>query len=77
MHGHNPVQWATSGGEDYELLLTCDPAEVERLSLAFRKSTGTPLTVIGEIEAGKSGIVWLGADGNPVALPAGFEHFRG
>jgi thiamine-monophosphate kinase len=75
--GHDPVQWATSGGEDYELLLTCDPAEVERLSTAFRKSTGTPLTVIGEIEAGKSGIVWLDADGNPVALPAGFEHFRG
>lgn len=75
--GREPVPWAISGGEDYELLLTCDPAGVERLSSDFRKSTGTPLTVIGEIEAGKSGIVWIGADGNPVALPAGFEHFRG
>jgi thiamine monophosphate kinase len=71
------VQWATSGGEDYELLLTCDPGDVERLSTDFRRSTGTPLTVIGEIEAGTSGIVWIGADGNPALPPAGFEHFRG
>jgi thiamine-monophosphate kinase len=75
--GREPVQWATSGGEDYELLLTCDPGEVERLSTDFRRNTGTPLTVIGEIEAGTSGIVWIGPDGKPVALPAGFEHFRG
>ncbi len=75
--GHDSMQWATSGGEDYELLLTCDPGDVERLSTDFRRSTGTPLSVIGEIEAGNSGIVWLGADGNPVTLPAGFEHFRG
>ena len=75
--GREPVEWATSGGEDYELLLTCDPGDVERLSTDFRRSTGTPLTVIGEIEAGTSGIVWIGADGNPALPPAGFEHFRG
>ena len=75
--GREPVHWATAGGEDYELLLTCDPADVERLSADFRRSTGTPLTVIGKIEAPGSGMVWLGANGNPVAPPAGFEHFRG
>ena len=75
--GHDPMQWATSGGEDYELLLTCDPGDVERLSDDLRRSSGTPLTVIGEIEAGRSGIVWIGADGSPAILPAGFEHFRG
>jgi len=75
--GHEPIQWAIAGGEDYELLLTCEPGDAERLSADFRAGTGTSFTVIGEIQAGKPGIDWIGADGRPVPLPAGFEHFRG
>jgi thiamine-monophosphate kinase len=74
--GRDARAWATGGGEDYELLLTCDPADVERLARELRRSTGTPLTVIGEVEAGPPDIRWLGPDGAPVALPRGFEHFR-
>jgi thiamine-monophosphate kinase len=74
--GRDPVEWATSGGEDYELLLTCAPGELDRLLREFRRSTGTPLTVIGEVEAGRAGIVWLGPDDHPVVPGAGYEHFR-
>jgi thiamine-monophosphate kinase len=75
--GRDPLEWATGGGEDYELLLTCDPAAVDRLSREFRRSTGTPLTVIGEVEAGPAAIRWLGRNGQPVTMGAGYEHFRG
>ena len=74
--GRDPLTWAASGGEDYELLVTCDPAEADRLARELQRSTGTPLTVIGEVEAGPAEIRWLGLDGRSVAPGAGFEHFR-
>ncbi|MBI2525295.1 MAG: thiamine-phosphate kinase [Candidatus Rokubacteria bacterium] len=75
--GRDPIEWAAAGGEDYELLLTCDPASVEALGAGLRAATGTPLTVIGEVEGPGAGIVWLGPEGRPVAVRAGYEHFGG
>jgi thiamine-monophosphate kinase len=74
--GGEALAWATGGGEDYELLLTCDPGEVERLARELPRDTGTPLTVIGEVEAGRDGIRWVGPEGHAVTLGAGYEHFR-
>ena len=46
--------WATGGGEDYELLLTCDAGGRLRARRAGSASaTGTALTVIGEVAAGE------------------------
>jgi len=75
--GRNPIEWAAAGGEDYELLVTCAPEAAAALARGLREATGTPLTVVGEIEGGKSGIHWIGADGEPLAVGSGFEHFRG
>lgn len=75
--GRDPVSWATAGGEDYELLLTCEPGRVEELAHELHRATGTALTVIGETVADKAEIVWVDADGRPVSLAAGYEHFRG
>ena len=74
--GGDALAWATRGGEDYELLVTCDPREVERLARELPQDTGTALSVIGEVEAGGDGVRWLGPEGNAVALGAGYEHFR-
>jgi len=66
--GVDPVAWATSGGEDYELLVTIAPdarGEAERAA---------PLTVIGEITAAGP-VQFVAADGRPAAVAAGFEHF--
>jgi thiamine-monophosphate kinase len=71
------LAWATSGGEDFELLLTCDPAEVTALRDDLEKSTGTALTVIGEIEELGTGPRFFDAGGLPVAMRAGYEHFNG
>jgi thiamine-monophosphate kinase len=75
--GANALSWATSGGEDFELLLTCPPASVHALCDGLRRATGTTLTVVGEIEAFETGVTFLDAAGEPVAVAPGYEHFRG
>ena len=75
--GADALSWAVSGGEDFELLLTCDRAAVHALSDGLGRATGTALTVVGEIEAFANGVTFLGAGGLRVAIPAGYEHFSG
>ena len=75
--GADALSWATSGGEDFELLLTCDPASVDALRDGLGRATGTELTVVGEIEAFEKGVTFLGVGGLRVAIPAGYEHFSG
>jgi len=75
--GRDPLEWATGGGEDYELLLTCEPAGASELATGLLGATGTPLTVIGEIRAGGPEVTWVGSAGKPVEIRAGYEHFRG
>jgi thiamine-monophosphate kinase len=74
--GADPLSWATSGGEDFELLLTCDPASVEGLRDGLRRATGVALTVVGEIEALAAGLTFRDAAGKTVAVEPGYEHFR-
>ncbi len=64
---------AVRGGEDYELLLTCDPAHWNDLC-ALAIHCGTPLAQIGTIEPGDA-ILWL-QDGVPqdFRLPT-WKHF--
>ncbi len=75
--GADALAWATSGGEDFELLLTCDPTEVDALRDGLGRATGTALTVIGTIGALEAGLTFLDAGGLPVAMRAGYEHFSG
>jgi thiamine-monophosphate kinase len=75
--GGDAREWAVSGGEDYELLLTCDPAAADRLGAGLVEATGTALTVIGRIEGAAGEPVFVDADGTPVAVRGGFEHFHG
>ena len=71
----DPVDWATGGGEDYELLVVCEPTALARLRDGLPAATGTMLTAVGEIVAG-SGTRWLDGRGRAVAVAPGFEHFR-
>jgi thiamine-monophosphate kinase len=72
----DPLDWATGGGEDYELLVVCEPSAIGRLRNGLTGATGTPLTAVGEIVPG-SGTRWIDGRGRPVTVAAGFEHFRG
>jgi len=75
--GADALSWATSGGEDFELLLTCERASVDALRDGLGRATGTALTMVGEIEAFEKGVTFLDAGGLRVAIPAGYEHFSG
>lgn len=72
--GADPVAWATGGGEDYELLLTCTGDELPLLAQGLQEASGTRLTPIGEIVAGQ-GTAFLDTRGRARAAAGGFEHF--
>ncbi|AOX16982.1 thiamine-phosphate kinase [Kozakia baliensis] len=64
-----------SGGDDYELLLTCPPAQRGRLLEAARQHD-IPITRIGHVEAGEGKVTVLDVDGAPFPLlKAGWRHF--
>jgi thiamine-monophosphate kinase len=72
--GHDPLAWATGGGEDYELLLTCPPDALAPLQRGLADAIGTPLTMIGEIMA-EPGLTFLDARGRTRPATSGWEHF--
>ncbi|MFQ5899308.1 MAG: thiamine-phosphate kinase [Candidatus Methylomirabilia bacterium] len=69
------IALAVSGGEDYELLLTADPATIPALARELEADTGTPLTVIGEVVEVEAGLQFVGARGERAVVVEGFEHF--
>lgn len=64
---------AATGGDDYQLVLTCAPArEAELFTLC--KDLSVKITHVGEIVAG-SGVKVIGADGASIDLgPGGYRH---
>jgi thiamine-monophosphate kinase len=54
--GADALAWATGGGEDYELLLTCEPGALDRLASGLADAMGTRLTAVGEMTAAGDGI---------------------
>ncbi|PWU22275.1 MAG: thiamine-phosphate kinase [Candidatus Rokuibacteriota bacterium] len=75
--GKDALTWCTGGGEDYELLATCDPDAVDALRAGLKAATGTALTVIGEVEDARTGLAYVDACGERVLMPGGYEHFHG
>lgn len=72
--GVDVLAWATGGGEDYELLLACAPEGFERLAHGLAALTGARLTAIGAVTA-TPGVRYVDAQGHPVEVAPGFEHF--
>jgi thiamine-monophosphate kinase len=71
------LAWATSGGEDYELLIACAPHTLGGLADGLRRATGTPLTAVGEIVDAGAGVCFVDGQGHGVRVAPGFEHFVG
>ena len=68
------IRYATTGGEDYELLLTVAADAFESLAEELFTATGTTLTAIGRIT--DSGELHWTEDGNPAEIELkGFTHF--
>lgn len=75
--GLDPLELATTGGEDYELLFTAEPAAMEALAAGLTSATGAVVTVIGDIMAGSPSVGFVDAAGQTVDVGPGFEHFHG
>lgn len=74
--GGDPLVWALTGGEDYELCFTASPSAVDRLVAAVREATGTPVTVVGEIAPSGAGRLLRLPDGAERSLGhGGWDHF--
>jgi thiamine-monophosphate kinase len=73
--GADAIAWATRGGEDYELLLTCAPDAMARLRDGLSRATGSTLTVIGDVVAGRDGVRFVDAAGRETAAAPGWQHF--
>ena len=71
----DPVSWALSGGEDYELLFTVPAGLAEALARRVTAETGTPVQVIGRIHHAGPGLVILDEMGRPGVARPGFDHF--
>jgi thiamine-monophosphate kinase len=69
--GREPLEFATAGGEDYELLAALPPERLDEATEAVREAEGTTLTRIGETIAG-SGVEIRLPDGR-VLEPAGYD----
>jgi thiamine-monophosphate kinase len=68
--GHEPEIVAATGGEDYELLISAPQPVMEGLA----ESVGVPLTTIGQVTDGASGIVFV-REGEVVEGLSGWDHF--
>ena len=72
--GDKSLEFAISGGEDYELLFTAKTEAMEQL----RGLMPGPITVIGEIVSGEPGQVTLLDENSRIFAPVerGWDHFR-
>jgi thiamine-monophosphate kinase len=69
--GEKALEMALSGGEDYELIFTASAEIVAKV----KKAASGPITVIGEVTAGKV-VTLVDKQGQPFELKkAGWEHF--
>ncbi len=69
--GDKALELALTGGEDYELLFTASSVVIDKV----KKAASCPVTVIGEIIAGK-GVTVVDRQGNPLDMgKTGWEHF--
>jgi len=67
------LQWALSGGEDYELLFTVPRSKLKFVGENFRRMTGISATLIGRVKKGRGLRMHLGGEWRP--LPnSGYEH---
>jgi thiamine-monophosphate kinase len=73
--GVDPLRWALSGGEDYELLFTAAPDHAADLARRVTEATGTPVHRIGEVRSRDEGIQFIDRTGRPYPVAPGFDHF--
>ncbi len=75
VQGVDPLCWALSGGEDYELLFTAEPGRAAELAHLVTARTGTPVHRIGEVRPAAEGVRFVDRQGHARPVAPGFDHF--
>ena len=71
-----PLSLATSGGEDYELLITVSPKSATDLVNLIQSATGASASIIGEITDASDGrYLQLSSGDRQIITPNGWQHF--
>jgi thiamine-monophosphate kinase len=73
--GHSAIDWALSGGEDYQLLFTVGEQQVAALCGLVREQIGRELFAVGCIVEGH-GVFFEEAGQRREISYRGYEHFR-
>lgn len=69
------LELALTGGDDYELLIAVPP-DATGVFEAECRTTGVPVTPIGDIRPATAGVVVIGPDGEALTLSRlGYDHF--
>ena len=72
--GHDPLELATSGGEDYELLAALAPERLGEATTRIGEAAETTLTQVGEVLEGAG--VEIRLPGGAILRPTGFDQLR-
>jgi len=68
--GNDPLTFALSGGEDFELLFSVAPRDRQQL-----ERRGIDVVTVGKVTDGAAGILIQRPDGNRETLVGGYNHF--
>jgi thiamine-monophosphate kinase len=74
--GWDPIELATAGGEDYELLCTVSPSHFKDVSEHFFSTFGKKLYPIGRINKGQPSVQWIREGREIIFVKKGFDHFK-
>lgn len=71
---YSPLDFASSGGEDYELIFTMAPQNVYKLRNKIQNEIGVPVTIVGEITTGNE-LIFQKNNINYKFHTSGWNHF--
>ncbi len=75
--GLSPVELALGASDDYELIITCRPDDLDSLNAAISEVSDVKVTPIGRITEKGSGLRLLHGNGRvEVVDPKGWDHFK-
>jgi thiamine-monophosphate kinase len=75
-YNFDPIEMATSGGEDYCLLLTIAEPQFQNISIAFENKFGKKLFNIGRVNQLSENLQWLQGEKEVKMSKGGFNHFE-